>query len=78
MTVDPIAQVRESGCDAETPGIYANADGSYACRCLVCGRCEKHTGNSNQGHYWAYCKVTKSRRDFHFCCPGNCELETAR
>lgn len=45
------------------------------CRCFWCGRCNNVTGNSNQGHYWAYCGVTKSVRDFHFCCPDNCELE---
>jgi hypothetical protein len=68
-------QIRASGCDAENPGIYMQPDGSYACRCMVCGRCNHHTGNSNQGHYWAHCKVTRTIRDFHFCCPGDCELE---
>lgn len=50
---------------------------------MVCGRCEQHTGNNNQGHYWAMCKVLLragkgvegSIRDYHFCCPDNCELE---
>lgn len=42
---------------------------------LICSRCEKDTENNNQGHYWAYCTVTKSDREFHFCCPDNCELE---
>lgn len=47
------------------------------CRCIVCSRCGRHTGNAHQGHYWAHCKVTKTRREFHLCCPdGNCELET--
>ena len=41
----------------------------------VCGRCGQHTGNSNQGHYWAHCKATGTTRDFHFCCPTECELE---
>ncbi len=45
------------------------------CRCIVCTRCGRHTGNSHQGHYWAYCHATKTTRDFHLCCPGNCELE---
>lgn len=45
------------------------------CRCIICARCGKHTGNSHQGHYWAYCKATGEMRDFHFCCPGDCELE---
>jgi hypothetical protein len=45
------------------------------CRAIVCGRCNNCTGDNNQGHYWGYCKVTKTMRDFHFCCPGDCELE---
>jgi hypothetical protein len=46
------------------------------CRCSWCGRCNKVTGNNTQGHYWAYCKVTGTNRDFHFCCPDDCQLET--
>lgn len=42
---------------------------------LTCNRCKKDTGNNTQGHYWAYCKVTKTNREFHFCCPDDCELE---
>ncbi len=49
---------------------YLNAQ-----RNVICGRCEPDTGNSNQGHYWAWCKVTRSMREFHFCCPDNCALE---
>lgn len=67
------------GCDVELPSVYVVdvVDGNpvYGCRCVVCGRCGRHTGNSNQGHYWAYCKVTRGMRDFHFCCPNDCELE---
>lgn len=44
------------------------------CRCIVCSRCGRHTGNATQGHYWSYCEVSKTRRDFHLCCPGDCEL----
>jgi hypothetical protein len=44
------------------------------CRCIVCPRCYKHTGNAHQGHFWALCKLTKTLREFHLCCPGNCEL----
>lgn len=63
-------------CDAPGGGgSYLSPDGSVSCRCVVCSRCGKHTGNSNQGHYWAFCKVTKSLREFHSCCPGDCELE---
>lgn len=66
------------GCDYEGPASqYAGPDGKVVCRCLVCGQCGHHTGNSNQGHYWSYCKVTKTMRDFHFCCPEGCELGVA-
>lgn len=43
---------------------------------LTCGRCQKPTGNSNQGHYWAHCKAERRLRTFHFCCPGDCQLAT--
>lgn len=46
------------------------------CRCVVCARCGQHTGNSNQGHYWSWCSVVRHAREFHFCCPGQCELES--
>lgn len=50
---------------------------------MVCARCGKHTGNNNQGHYWGLCKVLlaqgipfrKAVREFHFCCPDDCELD---
>jgi len=45
------------------------------CNCLVCARCGRHTGNTVQGHYWAYCTAGQCMRRFHFCCPGNCALE---
>lgn len=73
-------QLRAAGCDAANPSVYAEGDPAggpitYVCRCGICGRCGRHTGNATQRHYWARCKVTKTMRDFHFCCPGNCELE---
>jgi hypothetical protein len=61
-------------CNATSPSIYHDGE-QYVCRCLVCGRCGKHTGNSSQGHYWKWCMVTGTMRTFHFCCPGDCELE---
>ncbi len=64
-----------SGCDSDRP---ASHDGQGGCHCIVCGRCGRHTGNSNQGHYWAYCNVTHTKREFHFCCPDNCELEAKK
>lgn len=69
------------GCDAEIPSLYFSMgkDGApyIVCRCMVCGRCGRHTGNSHQGHYWSACTVTGSIREPHFCCPGDCELEAA-
>jgi hypothetical protein len=72
--------VHPKGCNAVAPSVYqigisANGEPIYGCRCVVCGRCKNHTGNSHQGHYWKYCKVTNTMREFHFCCPEDCELE---
>ena len=78
MKDDALQQVIDAGCDYPQPPVYQNYDGSFTCRCMVCGRCGRHTGNSNQGHYWAFCKVTKTMRDFHFCCTDDCELEEAK
>lgn len=70
---DAIGLAPESGsaCDSDQPASYVDGH----CRCMVCARCGHHTGNSHQGHYWSYCAVTGTKRDFHFCCPGDCELE---
>lgn len=53
---------------------YVMADGSYACRCLICPRCHQHTGNAVQGHFWSWCRVTGDTRTGHFCCPDDCQL----
>lgn len=45
------------------------------CRCMWCSLCGQLTENRNKGHFWASCKVTKTDRDFHFCCPDDCQLE---
>lgn len=67
--------VPESDCDYEgAASRYFGRNGEITCRCMVCGRCGHHTGNNTQGHYWAYCKVNKDSKDFHFCCPDDCEL----
>lgn len=76
------AHITVPGCDAPNPpSVYVRefVDGEpvYECRCLVCSNCGHHTGNTSQGHYWAYCKATKTMRAFHFCCPDACELQTA-
>lgn len=50
---------------------------------MICPRCNEHTGNNHQGHWWAFCKVRAQQvddwkdalREMHFCCPGDCELE---
>jgi hypothetical protein len=67
--------VNPPGCDSPAP---ASLDGNGGCRCLVCGRCGHHTGDNNQGHWWAWCTVTRTLREHHFCCPGDCELAAAR
>ena len=42
---------------------------------IICDQCNQATGNNTQGHYWSFCKVTGTVREFHFCCPGDCQLE---
>jgi hypothetical protein len=73
------ARTAPPGCDAALFGAAPSVlDGK--CRCLVCARCGHHTGNSHQGHYWGWCKVTCTVRAFHFCCPDpafGCELEAS-
>lgn len=48
------------------------------CRCTVCPHCGHHTGNAHQGHYFTWCRVTQTDREFHFCCPGDCELAAGK
>lgn len=70
----------QAECDALTFGSPPSMRNGL-CQCVICSRCGHHTGNSGQGHYWAYCKVTHETREFHFCCPDlayGCELETAK
>jgi hypothetical protein len=66
-------------CDAPDPPVYLQAGGTaglrMVCRCMICPRCGHHTGNSTQGHYWSWCKVTMTMRGHHLCCPGDCALE---
>lgn len=63
------------GCDAgPSAGVYMYGN-EMRCRCLVCARCDHHTGNSHQGHYWSMCRVTKRTERPHFCCPNDCELQ---
>lgn len=70
--------MREYVCDAPHPSIYVDADGNYHCRCVICARCGKHTGNAHQGHYWSKCKRTGRSEGFHFCCPDlPCEYPAA-
>lgn len=68
--------VDENRFDCEHAGYnYPGVPDITICHCMICARCNQHTGNTSQGHYWSYCKVTRTNRDFHFCCPGACELE---
>ncbi len=55
---------------------YLHPDGVLACRCLICARCNQHTGNTLQGHYTSLCRSTRGIRRGHFCCPEDCELPT--
>ncbi len=68
-------------CDAPDGPAYvlrvADGEPVYGCRCVICGRCGHHTGNSTQGHYWSWCQVTRQREGFHHCCPGNCEINAS-
>lgn len=66
-------------CNAENPSIYTlrieDGEPVFGCRCMVCGRCNNHTGNSHQGHYWKFCvPLGGMAKKFHFCCPDDCEL----
>lgn len=68
-------------CDEPTASRYFVTDDIgnkvLACRCVICAQCKQHTGNANQGHYWAYCKITRRSETFHFCCPDACQLHPA-
>lgn len=72
-----LEQVRAAGCDFPNPSVYYMAySDTFSCRCMVCGRCGKHTGNSHQGHNWKFCSAKgEMAADWHFCCPDDCELE---
>ncbi len=48
------------------------------CRCVICVRCGRHTGNTTQGHFWGWCRAASALRAHHFCCPDDCELEADR
>jgi hypothetical protein len=56
-------------------GLAGNGEAIYECNCVVCNHCGHHTGNNTQGHWWSWCKATKTLEDFHYCCPGNCQLD---
>ena len=57
-----LAPVPGSACDAgAAASVYREPGGTIVCRCVVCSRCGHHTGNSHQGHYWAFCKVLAAR-----------------
>jgi hypothetical protein len=62
-----------------TPGLDEGLARHAGCEDgLTCARCLGPTGNFTQGHYWSHCKVSGRYEDFHFCCPGNCELQATR
>lgn len=72
----PVAHIGTFGdgspCDHPTATRYGDR-----CTCVVCGRCNRHTGNAHYGHMTSYCRTTKGQRESHFCCPDNCELDAA-
>ena len=39
-----------------------------------CTRCGQPVGELSTGHYFEACQVTGLEGQFHFCCPGSCEL----
>lgn len=41
----------------------------------LCERCQQQTGNTTNGHFWTWCGMAQLQRRYHFCCPGDCELE---
>lgn len=77
---DVIGVFDDSPCDASLfdEGPPSMSPDGRRCRCTVCARCGHHTGNNHQGHYWRWCKVTGTMREFHLCCKDpewGCELE---
>jgi hypothetical protein len=63
---------------AARPGVVLYEDEhSDRSRGMKCGQCNQYTGNSNQGHYWKYCQVTRRMETFHFCCPDACDRADA-
>lgn len=84
-TMHPGTQCSSAGCHChECPTCQREHD-RQEWRSLgsVCARCNQHTGNNSQGHFWSMCQARWSKggtlkdaiREPHFCCPGDCELE---
>ena len=42
-----------------------------------CPRCGRETEFLSAGHYQNGCLLTMQDSEYHFCCPGQCELNTA-
>lgn len=47
---------------------------------ITCPRCGRATGNTSQGHRWRFCRITRTHRRLHYCCPEpqGCEIEKER
>lgn len=60
--IDPADECQNLSC--------SRIDGK--CVGMHCGRCGGPC--SGQGHYFSWCGVTQQLGEFHFCCPGDCEL----
>lgn len=70
-----LAQAKFLGSEKSTTAVCPNPYRDGTCHHVTCARCGEHTNNNSQGHWWSLCNVTRTWREHHFCCPGDCELE---
>lgn len=43
-----------------------------------CARCGQSIEGLSTGHYFGACLLTGQEGEFHYCCPGSCELHERR
>jgi len=70
--LDELERTRAERDGLEDDEPYDPPCGNPECEEWHCGRCAAHNAGQ-QGHYAAFCQVTKARAPHHFCCPGDCE-----
>ena len=63
----PTGPIRTATLPMEPPPLYAPPH---------CPRCGRETEFLSAGHYQNGCLVTMTETEYHFCCPGQCELAT--